>query len=319
MSGDQGFSHLRDELLVEGHVISVFRSTFRGPDGEEFDREVVRHPGAVSVVPLTDDGEVVLVRQYRAPLDRFLLEIPAGKRDVEGEPPEETARRELAEEVGLVPTELVPLAVFHNSVGFCDEESDACMLEDVSQDVCPEVADAQCVTNVCNPTTSMCEIMPVPDGTPCDDFLFCSGADVCMAGVCTASTVDPCPGPDGDTNCKESCDEESDSCTAFDPAGTVCRPGSGDVCDPTETCNGSAKTCPSDVVSPAGTTCRVGSGDSCDLNETCTGVAGAPCPPNDAPGKAGQLCRAGSGDSCDLNETCTGTPGAPCPPQTSMW
>lgn len=123
MSGDQGFSHLRDELLVEGHVISVYRSTFRGPDGEEFDREVVRHPGAVSVVPLTDDGEVVLVRQYRAPLDRFLLEIPAGKRDVEGEPPEETARRELAEEVGLVPTELVPLAVFHNSVGFCDEES----------------------------------------------------------------------------------------------------------------------------------------------------------------------------------------------------
>lgn len=123
MSGESDFSHLHDDLLVEGHVISVYRSTFRAPDGEEFTREVVRHPGAVSVVPLTDDGDVVLVRQYRAALDRFLLEIPAGKRDVAGEPPEETARRELAEEVGLVADELVPLAVFHNSVGFSDEES----------------------------------------------------------------------------------------------------------------------------------------------------------------------------------------------------
>jgi 8-oxo-dGTP pyrophosphatase MutT (NUDIX family) len=118
-----GFTHLGDEPLFEGHVISLYRARFRGPDGGEFEREVVRHPGAVSVVPLTDDGRVVLVRQFRAPLDRFLLEIPAGKRDVAGEPPEETARRELAEEVGLVATRLTPLVVFHNSVGFCDEES----------------------------------------------------------------------------------------------------------------------------------------------------------------------------------------------------
>lgn len=123
MNDAGGFSHVSDELLVDGHVISVYRSTFRGPDGAEFTREVVRHPGAVSVVPLLDDGDVVLVCQYRAALDRFVLEIPAGKRDVAGEPPEATARRELAEEVGLVAAELVPLAVFHNSIGFCDEES----------------------------------------------------------------------------------------------------------------------------------------------------------------------------------------------------
>ena len=123
MSSTGSFEHLGDQLLVEGHVVSMFRSEFRAPNGEAFSREVVRHPGAVSVVPLLDDGDVVLVRQYRAPLDRFLLEIPAGKRDVAGEPPEETARRELAEEVGLVAAELVPLTVFHNSVGFCDEES----------------------------------------------------------------------------------------------------------------------------------------------------------------------------------------------------
>jgi len=118
-----GFAHLGDELLAEGHVVSMYRGTFRAPDGREFHREVVRHPGAVSIVAVHDDGRVVLVRQYRAPLDRLLIEIPAGKRDVAGEPLEDTARRELAEEVGLLADELVPLATFHNSVGFCDEES----------------------------------------------------------------------------------------------------------------------------------------------------------------------------------------------------
>ena len=116
MSSTGSFEHLGDQLLVEGHVVSMFRSEFRAPNGEAFSREVVRHPGAVSVVPLLDDGDVVLVRQYRAPLDQFLLEIPAGKRDVAGEPPEETARRELAEEVGLVAAELVPLTVLTGGV-----------------------------------------------------------------------------------------------------------------------------------------------------------------------------------------------------------
>jgi ADP-ribose pyrophosphatase len=118
-----GFRHLGDEILHRGTIITLQRSTFAAPDGTEFVRDVVRHPGAVSVVPLLDDGDVVLVRQYRAPLDRLVLEIPAGKRDVAGEPPEETARRELVEEIGYEPELLEPLAVFHNSVGFCDEES----------------------------------------------------------------------------------------------------------------------------------------------------------------------------------------------------
>ncbi|MBS1836771.1 MAG: NUDIX hydrolase [Actinobacteria bacterium] len=123
MSAAGGFTHLGDELLAAGHVVSMFRSTFRAPDGREFQREVIRHPGAVSVVAVHDDGAVVLVRQFRAPLGRFVIEIPAGKRDVEGEPAEATARRELVEEVGLLADEMVPLATFHNSVGFCDEES----------------------------------------------------------------------------------------------------------------------------------------------------------------------------------------------------
>jgi ADP-ribose pyrophosphatase len=136
---DRGaFRHLGDELLVGGHVISMYRSTFEAPDGEVFEREVVRHPGAVSVVPVLGDGTVVLVRQYRAALDAELLEIPAGKRDVAGEPPEETARRELVEEVGLFPGRLDRLVTFHNSVGFSDEESHVFLgtdLQEAAQDL----------------------------------------------------------------------------------------------------------------------------------------------------------------------------------------
>ena len=84
----------------------------------------MRSPGAVGVVPILFDAEgkpsVVLVRQYRAALDAELLEIPAGMRDVEGEPPEITARRELAEEVGLAAGRLELLTVFHNSAGMTD-------------------------------------------------------------------------------------------------------------------------------------------------------------------------------------------------------
>ena len=83
-----------------GWVITLTRATFPDPDGTAFDRDVVRHPGAVAVVPVTDGDAVVLVRQYRPPVDRWLLEIPAGTCDVEDEPERRTARRELAEEVG---------------------------------------------------------------------------------------------------------------------------------------------------------------------------------------------------------------------------
>ena len=132
-ASERGFRHVADELLQQGHIISMYRASFVAPDGSTFEREVVRHPGAVSVVPLLDSGEVVLVRQYRAALDRLVLEIPAGKRDVAGEPPEETARRELIEEVGLRPGTLRHLVTFNNSVGFSDEESHVFLGIDLSE------------------------------------------------------------------------------------------------------------------------------------------------------------------------------------------
>jgi 8-oxo-dGTP pyrophosphatase MutT (NUDIX family) len=118
-----GFRFHSERTIHEGHVISLGIGTFIGPDGEPFERDVVHHPGAVSVVPLLDDGTVVLVRQYRAALDADLLEIPAGKRDIPGEAPELTAHRELEEEVGLRAGRLDLLAEFYNSPGFSDERS----------------------------------------------------------------------------------------------------------------------------------------------------------------------------------------------------
>lgn len=119
-----GEFRLRDEKLVhQGSVVSFAVGTYVAPDGTTFERDVVHHPGAVSVVPLLDDGTVVMVRQYRAPIDQPLLEIPAGKRDVDGEPPEVTAAREVEEEIGLIPARLELLATFYNSPGFSDEHS----------------------------------------------------------------------------------------------------------------------------------------------------------------------------------------------------
>jgi len=121
--GRAPFRHTGDEVRVEGWRITVVRGSFVAPDGTPFTRDIVRHPGAVAVVPVTDHGTVLLVRQYRGPVDRELLEIPAGTRDVDGEDPARTAARELEEEVGVRAGRLVRLGAVLNSPGFCDEET----------------------------------------------------------------------------------------------------------------------------------------------------------------------------------------------------
>ncbi|MBP6729229.1 MAG: NUDIX hydrolase [Microthrixaceae bacterium] len=121
VTATEDFAKLGEDLAFQGAVVSVFRTEFRTPDGQIVDRDIVRHPGAVSVVPVHADGSVVLVRQFRAPMEGVLYEIPAGKRDVAGEPPEVTARRELIEEVGLQAERLRPLIQLLHSPGFCDE------------------------------------------------------------------------------------------------------------------------------------------------------------------------------------------------------
>ena len=117
-----GFRKLGERMVWSGTLVSAGTGTFADPDGTEFERDVVHHPGAVVVVPVID-GDVVLVRQYRTAIDRELLELPAGKRDVADEPVELTAHRELEEEVGMRAASMEPLAEFYNSPGFCDEHS----------------------------------------------------------------------------------------------------------------------------------------------------------------------------------------------------
>ena len=112
-----------EDVVHRGWVITLTRAGFIDPDGVAFERDVVRHPGAVAVVAVTDEGSVVLVRQYRPALDQWILEIPAGTCDVDGEPAEATAHRELAEEVGYAADELTLLTRSAITPGFCDELS----------------------------------------------------------------------------------------------------------------------------------------------------------------------------------------------------
>lgn len=119
------FRHLGDRLVHQGHIWHVVVASFEDPDGERFERDIVRSPGAVAAVPIVygqNGGEpnVVLVSQYRPPYDRAILEIPAGMRDIEGEPTIETAKRELIEEVGLEAERLEMLTEMYPSPGLTD-------------------------------------------------------------------------------------------------------------------------------------------------------------------------------------------------------
>ena len=109
------------EKLAEGTVVSVRRDVVRMPDDEEVGREVVKHPGAVGILALDEAGQVLLIRQYRHPVGRQLWEIPAGLRDVAGEPPLATAQRELLEEAGYLAADWQVLADFFTSPGITSE------------------------------------------------------------------------------------------------------------------------------------------------------------------------------------------------------
>jgi 8-oxo-dGTP pyrophosphatase MutT (NUDIX family) len=121
-SGNAGFRIVGSSTVADVGFLQLTEEQVEAPDGEALTRYVVRHQGAVVIVPVDETGEgAYLVRQYRVATRGELLELPAGKRDVEGEAPAETARRELAEEIGRAPGRLVKLAEFYNSPGFCDE------------------------------------------------------------------------------------------------------------------------------------------------------------------------------------------------------
>lgn len=113
--------NVSSEHVFDGIILHIDHLTNRLPNGKLAKREVARHIGAAAVLPVDDDGTVYLVRQFRAPVDRVLLEIPAGKLDYKGEDRLEAARRELREETGLSAESWVHLNDMLTTVGFCDE------------------------------------------------------------------------------------------------------------------------------------------------------------------------------------------------------
>ena len=112
---------VRIRKVFEGRIFSVNVETITLPRGGQLEAEIVRHPGSVVIVPLTDTEEVVLVRQYRHAIGRTAWELPAGSLK-RGEDPTAAASRECHEEIGLIPSSLELLGSFFPTPGYCDEE-----------------------------------------------------------------------------------------------------------------------------------------------------------------------------------------------------
>lgn len=125
MSADLPDAHLREvqtdsTLAYDGAFLKISRDTVRLPNGATTVREYVNHPGAVVVLPVLDDGRILMERQFRYPLDRVFIEFPAGKIDA-GEDPLDCAKRELEEETGYAAREWQFVCTIHNAIAYSDE------------------------------------------------------------------------------------------------------------------------------------------------------------------------------------------------------
>lgn len=121
------FENLREECvssqeIFDGAVVHLYKDTITLPNGNPATREVIRHIGAVAVVPVTDDGKVIIERQFRYPLDQVITEIPAGKLDSFTEDRLAAAKRELEEETGYTADTWTALGDFHPTAAYCDEK-----------------------------------------------------------------------------------------------------------------------------------------------------------------------------------------------------
>jgi ADP-ribose pyrophosphatase len=133
----ESFAHLAEtpiesSQVFQGLLLDVRLDRVRLPDGSETTREYIRHQGAVVVIPILDDGKLVLERQFRYPLGRVMLEFPAGKIDP-GELVENTAKRELLEETGLVARQWRHLGVLHPCIGYSDERIEIFLAQEMVQ------------------------------------------------------------------------------------------------------------------------------------------------------------------------------------------
>ncbi len=195
------------------------------------------------------------------------------------------------------PNEEIDTACAQDGGSFCDGAGDCVECNADAQ--CSE-AD-QCDVPVCD--GNECDQEPLPNGTACDDQLFCTFSDTCNGSGTCVGAGDPCPGADGDGDCSESCSEQFDSCVGNDPNGATCDDGL--FCTATDTCNGNG-TC-----NAGGNPCVGADGDG-NCAESCNEAADN-CTGNDPGGSAcndGLFCTAT--DTCNGMGTCAGT-GNPCP------
>ena len=111
---------ISSENVYQGSFLDVRKDTVELPNGKTSTREWIKHPGAVCIIPILPDGSLALIRQYRYPVQKEMIELPAGKLDP-GEKPEVCAHRELEEEIGYKPKKLTFLTHIHPAIGFADE------------------------------------------------------------------------------------------------------------------------------------------------------------------------------------------------------
>lgn len=116
-------TQISTELAYDGHFLKVQRDTIRLPDGKISTREYIKHPGAVVILPLFDDGSILVERQFRYPMDQVFIEFPAGKIDPH-EDPLDCAKRELQEETGYTATDWKFVATIHNAIAYSNEHLD---------------------------------------------------------------------------------------------------------------------------------------------------------------------------------------------------
>lgn len=110
------------EEIYDGVILHVYKDTVTLPNGKPAGRELIRHVGAVGIVPVTDDGKVIVERQYRYPLDSVITEIPAGKLDSKAEDRLSAAKRELREETGITADEWTDMGVYYPAAAYTDEK-----------------------------------------------------------------------------------------------------------------------------------------------------------------------------------------------------